>query len=478
MQTPEQAASEDEFEGVLRELARPEAPGDAFAQKLAAVSTHPLREALQEAPHEAGSVREPRPGDVLDGRYRINSVLGRGGMGLVLEAEHLRAHKLVAIKWMSNRGLERSEAQIARFLREARAVANIQHPNVVDLYDVGDNLGTPFLVLERLSGESLRARLGRGPLSWPELEPIMLGVLRGVEAVHRAGIVHRDLKPDNIYLARDGDSLVPKVLDFGVAAIHASTDQDLNSLTNTGAVLGTPAYMALEQLTSGEVGARADLYALGVVMYEALSGRLPFEVRSAPELAVRLATSEPTPLAQLVPGLDRRVEALIMRLLARAPEQRPAHVGELIAALAAARAPVDARRGWWLAGGALLVLGLAGIAVLQTGSVTRDEREVTASPSAARVEAVESAREEQLAAPAVPAPVVQVDATSAAEPSSPVKAAADTREVAAPSPRRVKRQLVGTEPRAAVDTNARAPEAEPTPMRPKRDATKIQLDDF
>jgi len=262
MSSEDSSLTPDDFDRALRELARPPELREGIAAHAALQSTHPIAPAVETALRQAQRSPTPQPGDILDGRYKVLSVLGRGGMGVVLEAEQLRTKRVVAIKWMhAARGGDCSPAQLARFQREARAAANIQHPNVVDLYDVGESEGTPFLVLERLRGESLRERLSRGPMAWQEATRVMLGVLDGVGAVHRAGVIHRDLKPDNIFLCEDGAILVPKVLDFGVAAMRMKTGDGLDSLTRTGALLGTPAYMPLEQLTGAEVDTRADIYA-------------------------------------------------------------------------------------------------------------------------------------------------------------------------------------------------------------------------
>jgi serine/threonine protein kinase len=323
MRSQDRSPTPDDFDLALRELARPPGLGDAFAANVGLQATHPLAPVVETAVRQVQSPATPRTGDVLEGRYKVLSVLGRGGMGVVLEAEQVRTKKVVAIKWMHGaRDAERTPSQVARFQREARAVANIQHPNVVDLYDVGESDGTPFLVLERLRGESLRERLTRGAMSWDEATSVMLGVLAGVGAVHRSGVIHRDLKPDNIFLCHDDGKLTPKVLDFGVAAIRAKGADGLDSLTRTGAVLGTPAYMPLEQLTGGEVDARADIYALGVMLYEMVTMRLPFEARTAADLAVLQVTRSPAPPSHLARSLSKGQEQVILNALSSQREKR------------------------------------------------------------------------------------------------------------------------------------------------------------
>jgi serine/threonine protein kinase len=348
---------------VLREVARPPELGAEVAAHLRVPADVGLsaRTLIGAA---VAPLREPLPGEVLDERYELERVLGRGGMGVVYAAKNLRTGKSVAIKWISGlRGVapEQGSSVVERFRREARALAGVHHPNIVDVYDVGGSAEAPFLVMELLEGETLRERLVRGPCSWDEACSMLLPVLRGVAAVHRAGTVHRDLKPDNIFLcAGEGGAVMPKVLDFGVAAIRGSSSDGLSTLTRSGTIVGTPSYMPLEQLTGGSVDERADVYALGVVLYEALSGALPFAARSASELAVLQATTEPTPLSVHCPALRGAREAAVMQALSRKPRSRHDSLEALAEALERASRSPHTRRAWlWAALVGMLLAGLA-----------------------------------------------------------------------------------------------------------------------
>ena len=290
-------------------------------------------------PARSGSVPGELPGvgSLIDQRYRVESVLGEGGMGVVFAARNQRTGREVALKLMVQR--ERlSEAQhtarAERFFREARAAGRIRHPNVVDVYDVGGDSDAPYLVMERLRGRTLGALIAEGPLPERKAVELVLAAARGVAAAHEEGVVHRDLKPDNIFLAdMPSGPAVPKVLDFGISRIITHRES-LDSLTRSGTILGTPAYMAYEQLRgSNDIDARADVYALGVILYEALSARRPFEANSFHDLVLRMAHDEPTPLAKVQPLASRRVRDVVARCLERDPEQRYANAGELVNAL-------------------------------------------------------------------------------------------------------------------------------------------------
>jgi hypothetical protein len=280
----------------------------------------------------------PSEGDVVDRRYRIERVLGSGGMGIVFAAKHTSTERSAALKWLTTRDRSRSPAErdaaVRRFRRETRAVGRIRHPNVVQVYDAGSDPRTPYLVMEKLDGENLRTRLSRGRLSWDEAIAILVPAMRGVLAAHDHGIVHRDLKPENIFLARQPDgSVVPKVLDFGLSGLRVP-DHGEPSVTRTGTLLGTPAYMALEQLRGGgSVDVRTDVYALGVILYETLSGLRPYEGTTAADFAALVATQRPPALEQLCPELRGWRAAAVMKALGRTPDERHASVQAFIAAL-------------------------------------------------------------------------------------------------------------------------------------------------
>ena len=205
--------------------------------------------------------------------YEILGVLGRGGMGVVYQAQQVRLKRLVALK-MIRAGGQADEAELARFRLEAEAVARLQHPNIVQIYDVGDHAGQPFLALEFVPGGTLATRLAATPQPPREAATLVRTLARAVDVANRAGIVHRDLKPANILLADDGSTTVT---DVGLAK---RLDDDTGQ-TRTGAVMGTPAYMAPEQALGQvkEIGPAADVYALGVILYEALTGSVPFKGR-------------------------------------------------------------------------------------------------------------------------------------------------------------------------------------------------------
>ena len=291
--------------------------------------------------------RAPKPGDVIEGRYAIEMVLGEGGMGVVFAARNLRTGREVALKYMTakDRGSSSERARrTQRFIREARAAGRVRHDNVVDIYDVAGDADAPYLVMERLHGLPLWERVKQGPLPESEARAVVLQAARGVAALHEQGVVHRDLKPENIFLAQVGDQIVPKVLDFGVSRIVA-TNEPLATITRDGGVIGTPAYMPIEQLRGEQgVDARSDVYALGVILYEALSARRPFEARTVHELMLRMLEDDLTPLSAHGIRVSAELEAIITRCLAKDPEQRFAHAGELVAALEGRATPVRERR--------------------------------------------------------------------------------------------------------------------------------------
>ena len=277
--------------------------------------------------------RLPVPGDIIDGKYRLEALLGRGGMGAVFKAVHLVSEKAVALKWMLHASTD--EHARRRFIREARAAGRIRHPNVVDVYDVGQTAQGCFLVMELLHGETLRARLQRGTLAVSELPGLMLPVLRGVAAAHRAGVIHRDLKPDNILLCsspEDGAAREAKVLDFGISSLVELGPHDL-TVTNEGALVGTPLYMAPERFKHADSDARADVYSLGVILYEALTGRRPVSAADYPALVYAIVHERPRLPSQLNPQVPSALDAIVMRALAKDPDARTPSVEQLIAAL-------------------------------------------------------------------------------------------------------------------------------------------------
>ena len=276
----------------------------------------------------------PKPGDLIAAKYRIEQLIGVGGMGAVFSATHQYTGKRVALKWMLPE-LAKDEDAVRRFMREARAAGRISHPNVVDVYDVGQHDDSYFLVMEYLQGEPLTSALARRDLTPTEVLTLLLPAMRGVAAAHRQGVVHRDLKPDNIFLAyeEDGVRREAKVLDFGISKL-ASDDQPSMHLTRTGAVIGTPYYMSPEQIRgTGEIDHRSDVYAFGVILYESLGGRVPFMAETYGALVLEIATGTPTPLTELVPNLPVELSRIVLRAMARDVNARYASMDELAAAL-------------------------------------------------------------------------------------------------------------------------------------------------
>ena len=359
----------------------------------------------------------PAPGAIVGGKYRVEGLIGRGGMGVVLAATHRVTGRRVALKWLLRD--EQHDAELTqRLVREAQAAGRVRHENVVDVYDVGEHEGAMFLVMELLEGETLAERLRReSRLDVGSTLQLLMPVMRGVQAAHACGVIHRDLKPSNIFLSVEPGSaeVKPRVLDFGVSKIGKGVGDD-HSLTQSGTLMGTPYYMAPEQLADGRLDARADVYALGVILYQCLSGALPYDARSFSALVTQVATREPTPLGQQCPELPASLQACVMRALARDPQARHASVTALIEALEAAtrepsastQAPAASpgtRTGWLLGG--LIVILLLGYAVWRLS--VPDATAV--APSAP----VTPATETPTLAPPSPAPEAQV-APAAAEP--------------------------------------------------------------
>ncbi len=265
------------------------------------------------------------------GRYRVLRKLGEGGMGTVYEAEDEVLGRRIAIKRLK----ATDDSGRRRFWREARAAARLSHPNVCQLFEVGEDAGGPFLAMELLSGEPLSERLQRGPLDLAETVSLGSGMLAALQALHAAGLAHRDLKPSNVYLTPHG----ARLLDFGlVRALPANLVQALDSgsgITHDDQLVGSPRYMAPEQILGGDVDARTDLFAAGAVLYEALAGRPAFEGRKLVEVLTATLHDEPPPLDA---GLAR-LEPVIRRALAKDPADRFASAEEMAEALREATSP-------------------------------------------------------------------------------------------------------------------------------------------
>ncbi|HEV3001130.1 MAG TPA: PASTA domain-containing protein [Solirubrobacteraceae bacterium] len=331
---------------------------------------------------------------VVDGRYRLVSRLGSGGMADVWCADDLQLGRRVALKLLHRRFAEDDEF-VERFRREASSAAGLQHPNVVSVYDRGEYDGTYYIAMELLEGRTLKDLVRQeGPLDPARAIDLTVQVLRAARFAHKRGIVHRDLKPHNV-IVDDEDRA--KVTDFGIARAGAS------DMTETGSILGTAQYLSPEQAQGHAVSAQSDLYAIGIVLYELLTGTVPFDGESAVTIALKQVSEPPLPPSRLNPSVVPDLEAVVLRALAKDPAHRFGDADDFIAALEAARAglgapggaattaflpvggaavaeevayagpPDDRGRRWWpwalLV--ALLVAGAVVAALLLTGAETR-----------------------------------------------------------------------------------------------------------
>ncbi len=276
------------------------------------------------------------PIEIVAGRYRLLSLMGKGGMGSVWRAEHVTLGTPVAVKLLSEGLAERADLR-ARFIREAQAAAALRHPNVVRILDQGEEGRHPFIVMEYLEGESLGQKLRRqGTLSVEETAHVMEGVCRAIAKAHRGGIVHRDLKPDNVFLVEEEDGSRPvKVLDFGIAKVLAVAEIDTpEASTATGTALGTPAYMSPEQVRGKKnVDHRTDLWALGVIAFECLTGVRPFQGDSVGDLVFKICL-EPVPLASASATVPSGFDEWFLHATRRPPEERFQSAEDLARALA------------------------------------------------------------------------------------------------------------------------------------------------
>ncbi|HEY5373467.1 MAG TPA: serine/threonine-protein kinase, partial [Polyangiaceae bacterium] len=275
------------------------------------------------------------PGDVLAGKYRVERVLGMGGMGVVVAATHLELGQLVALKFLLPAAELNAEAT-ARFIREARAAVRISSEHVARVTDVGrlEN-GAPYMVMEYLEGVDLGEHVKGAHLPIDAAADFVLQACEAIAVAHALGIVHRDLKPANLFVTirPDGTPLI-KVLDFGISKVVGINEQN-PSLTKTSAVMGSPLYMSPEQMRSARnVDARADIWSLGTILHELIAGSPPFGGETLGEVFSNVMTVEATPLRVLRPETPERLERLVQRALEKDPARRIANVGDLAAALA------------------------------------------------------------------------------------------------------------------------------------------------
>jgi serine/threonine-protein kinase len=276
-------------------------------------------------------------GGIVDGKYRVERILGMGGMGCVVQATHVQLLAPVAIKFVLESDAGDPDVS-ARFLREARAASALSSEHVARVTDVGTlPSGTPFMVMDYLEGETLEDRLEKGTLSVDDIVQVLIQTCEALSEAHARGIVHRDIKPANLFLvARPTKSLFVKVLDFGISRVSDPRLAVREGLTGTAAIMGTPHFMAPEQMTSSKAAdARADIWALGVTMYRALSGRYPFDAATLMELGSLVLSTDAPPLERVVPGIAPPLAAIVRRCLEREPARRYASAAELHAALIA-----------------------------------------------------------------------------------------------------------------------------------------------
>ena len=268
------------------------------------------------------------------GRYRLGALLGAGGMGEVFEAEHATLGRRVAVKILRRYLAEQPEVH-ARFHREARLVGRIAHPNVCSLLDYGTlDDGRPYLVMERLHGQTLAARLRARDLDANEVVGVIMQVLAGLDAAHALGVVHRDVKPDNVIVAEQppfGTSA--KLIDFGIARAGGRAD-----ITQSGAIVGTPQYISPEQIGGDDLDGRVDVFACGVILYQAFTGALPYRGRDFGEIVHRLGRGAPRRPRELRPEIPEKLERAIMKAIAADRDARHASAGELFEDLRDARA--------------------------------------------------------------------------------------------------------------------------------------------
>jgi CheY-like chemotaxis protein len=297
----------------------------ALARIRAHLRTRQAVQAEAAPPIEPRSPAQALPGTVLAGRYRLDALIGGGSFGTVFRSRHLELDRDVAVKVLATSAGTDPEA-LARFRREGASACRVKHPNAVAVLDFGVNPGgVAYLVMELLLGHSLEKEIDEKSLLLPRrCAEIVVPVCSALAAAHAAGVLHRDIKPSNVFLHQTPQGEVPKILDFGIAKMsgEAAIGQ---SLTVDGSLLGTPAYMAPERFRRGPYGTSSDIYSVGVMLYEMLTGRLPFIPRSADPLALVAmhAQEDPPPLRTRCPAASPALEGLVKAALSRSPEGRP-----------------------------------------------------------------------------------------------------------------------------------------------------------
>jgi serine/threonine-protein kinase len=285
---------------------------------------------------------DPLVGRTIAGKYRLEAFVGAGSMGTVYRATQLALHKIVAIKVMNDE-FAREKTYASRFKREAKAASRLDHPSSLRVIDFGDDGGLLYIAMEYLDGKDLLSVISKEwPLTTERIVNILSQVLAALAVAHDLGIIHRDLKPENVMILRGKDdegreAEQVKVCDFGVAKfldVKKGSDDTQNqtqtgTLTAAGMVVGTPEYMSPEQVSGEELDARTDIYSLGCILYQLLTRRLPFEGKSAIKIALKHIEEKPRPPSQLVPDVDKRLEAICLRALEKRPDARYASAREM-----------------------------------------------------------------------------------------------------------------------------------------------------
>lgn len=419
-------------------------------------------------------------GRVLASKYRIVGRLGEGGMGVVYAGEHLELKTRVAIKVLQPELAEDTSAR-ARFLREARLAASITSEHSTRILDVGTDDGLPYIVMERLFGETVSARLAReGRMSVADAATIMIELLEALSEAHDKGVVHRDLKPANLFLVeRPGEPIWVKVLDFGISKVtaqFAAEGKTSITLTEPRTILGSPEYMSPEQLRdSTTVDRRSDLWSCGVVLFELLSGKVPFEGPSLADLCARIISAQPRSLASVgAESVPSPVAKIIDRCLRADPDERPQNALDLAVALApyatdSARALLPRIGAWCRTEGArsdvprsrrmvlgLGIIGAAGVLAFAAASLTVPSMPSSASSQATRLEPV----------PSVPKPLDSASNRVSLSPAPTVSSAAQDAGALASGP--------ATSSSAAPTESARARPRPPTPAPGKRPSPRIR----
>ena len=405
-------ATAGEVAAALQKI-RPPSATVAFSAKMPDGSlTHPARE---------------KEGDVL-GSYQLVKLIGEGSMGRVFLARHVRLGRQVALKVMRPEHLKTPHL-VQRFFQEARSVNQINHEHIVEVFDFvneveGPDAGRAYCVMELLVGASLAELLRKQPLAIERAVHITRQVCAALEAAHQLGVVHRDVKPDNIFIIeRNGDVNFTKVLDFGVAKLTAPLGEEKASETIEGTIVGTPAYMAPEQAAGLGADHGADIYGVGVVLYEILAGHPPFESTSFGQLVVQIITKPPPPLPAFTPGGERipaKLKSLAMRCLEKEPQNRPHSMDELSQQLEKSLARSGS--GWPKRWGKVLVAGasallLASVAVV-TLSRSRHVVDPARSPNPTTVELAPPDLSQKASSLPDPGQVAKLSTTDPPEPSN------------------------------------------------------------